>query len=193
MIIDVRVERGGRGEDRALVRQTGGAVRIAVADGAGGTGSGAQAAQRACEFVCAQAAHRSWVEHLEALDTLLLPQGGETTLVVVEIADGQVWGASVGDSGAWLVRSTDWIDLTVGQRRKPLLGSGEARPVGFGPVMLDGQVLVATDGLLKYQSPQVICAHVRQSSAESLDALINILRGARGALPDDVALVCSRA
>lgn len=58
---------------------------------------------------------------------------------------------------------------------------------------LDGQVLVATDGLLKYQSPQVICAYVRQSRAESLDALINILRGARGALPDDVALVCSRA
>jgi hypothetical protein len=50
--------------------------------------------------------------------------GGMSTAVVAEIVDGQVVGASVGDSCAWLVSLGEVSDLTERQVRKPLLGSG---------------------------------------------------------------------
>jgi hypothetical protein len=41
-------------------------------------------------------------------------------------------GASVGDSSAWLISPAGEVtDLTAQQRRRPLLGSGEALPVQF--------------------------------------------------------------
>jgi hypothetical protein len=36
------------------------------------------------------------------------------------------------------------VDLTESQHRKPLLGSDETVPVGFGPVELSGRLLIAT-------------------------------------------------
>ena len=45
-------------------------------------------------------------------------------------ADG-ILGASVGDSGAWLVAPDGVLDLTAHQRRKPFPGTGMAVPVPF--------------------------------------------------------------
>ena len=59
--------------------------------------------------------------------------GGQTTGVVAFVrSDGSISGASVGDSVAWLISPAgELTDLTAYQRRKPLLGSGEALPVVF--------------------------------------------------------------
>jgi serine/threonine protein phosphatase PrpC len=84
------------------------------------------------------------------VDQALAQSGGQCTAVVVEISEGRVFGASVGDSGAWMLTGKTTIDLTENQHRKPLLGSDEALPMGFGPIELSGRLLIATDGLFKY-------------------------------------------
>jgi len=76
--------------------------------------------------------------------------GGQCTAVVVEISEGRVFGASVGDSGAWMLPGKAIVDLTENQNRKPLLGSDEASPMGFGPIEISGRLLIASDGLFKY-------------------------------------------
>jgi hypothetical protein len=87
---------------------------------------------------------------------------GEDRLLVerhpILMHDEAVLGASVGDSEAWLVGEATIARLTNGQVHKPLLGSGRAIPVGFGPVPLAGRLIVASDGLFKYCTEQRIVA-----------------------------------
>ena len=81
-------------------------------------------------------------------------------------------------------------DLTARQRRRPLLGSGEALPVQFQASHRGERVLVASDGLVKYATVEQICAIAIQGSvAEAADALANCVRLPSGALQDDVAVV----
>jgi PPM family protein phosphatase len=119
VVASSRLESGGRGEDRVAVERAGGRFLVVVADGAGGTGGAALAAQAVCDAAVAnfRGGHAdSWPLLLERIDSLLASagHGGQSTAVLVEIADGQVRGASVGDSEAWLV-------LTV---RSPTLPNG---------------------------------------------------------------------
>lgn len=104
-----------------------------------------------------------WCERLRRLDGELEaePTCGETTLVVVQVRRGELWGASVGDSGALLVEPDRVIDLTAAQSRKPLVGSGASRPAGIRRRPLSARLLVATDGLLKYASRATISALAR--------------------------------
>jgi serine/threonine protein phosphatase PrpC len=68
---------------------------------------------------------------------------------LVVLADG-AGGVSGGREAAEeLIRSAAF-ELSESQHRKPLLGSGAARPVGFGPHYLNDRLLVASDGLYKY-------------------------------------------
>jgi hypothetical protein len=69
-----------------------------------------------------------WARCLYEADQALVRSGGQCTAVVVEISEGRLVGASVGDSGAWLLTGKAIIDLTENQHRKPLLGSDEAMP-----------------------------------------------------------------
>jgi len=199
-----RVESGDRGEDRIAIDHHGNDWIIVVADGAGGTGSGAQAAQAACDGVIME-----FRTHLDDLDNILWGaclnaldkkmqrtcDGGQTTVVVVAINNGRVSGASVGDSVAWLVSDFDIIDLTQYQRRQPLLGSGEASPIGFRPMFMNGRIpysrlLVGTDGLFKYAPPDRIEALVKSDDLEmAISSLIDAVRLKSGALSDDVAVV----
>jgi len=99
-------------------------------------------------------------------------------------------GASVGDSGAWLLTPPDFVDLTEDQNRKPLLGSGLAKPVAFGPYSISGRLLVASDGLFKY----VACERIRELAttlplASTAGALVDAARLPSGALQDDVAVI----
>src|SRR4051812_17696175 len=98
---------------------------IALADGAGGTGNGAAAAQAIVDAVAApnRTAH-DWGALVEALDTDLQRLGGQSTTVIISIHRGVLSGCSVGDSGAWLLCGTDSVELTHGQHRKPLVGAG---------------------------------------------------------------------
>ena len=118
------------------------------------------------------------------------PAPGWTTAVVVEIRDGRVHGASVGDSAAFLVAGETPRELTAGQWRKPLVGSGEAHPVAFGPTRFEGRLLVATDGLAKALPPDRLARLAAAGApATAIAALLDAARLRSGALQDDVAIV----
>lgn len=138
-------------EDRAahFTTEVGGVV--VVADGAGGTGRGALAAEAVVAAVAGNLELRSgdaWALVLARVDQAL--GGGETTTVVAAIVGDEIFGASVGDSGAWLIDMNGYHELTQGQRRKPLLGSGRATPIPFMARLGAATLLLATDGLLNY-------------------------------------------
>ncbi len=160
------VEAGSRDEDRVGVFDVAGALVLVLADGAGGRGGGREAA----EAVVAGVQSRSWelgtrgdasacAAALRDVDQDLCAtgRGGETTAVLAVVRAGQLFGASVGDSGAWLLAGEEVLDLTRDQVRKPMLGLGRASPVAFGPRALapGARLLLASDGLLKYGSPPV--------------------------------------
>ena len=168
----------GRGEDRTVAVPTGGGYLVAVADGAGGTGNGAAAAERlvtALTKLAGVAASTDWFEALCAIDDELSTSGGQSTAVVAFADSDRVVGASVGDSSAWLISPDGEVtDLTARQRRRPLLGSGEALPVQFEAVRGGGRLLLASDGLFKYATAERICTLAMQGSvAEAASALAN--------------------
>jgi serine/threonine protein phosphatase PrpC len=184
------------GQDRAAAIPVAGGYLVVLADGAGGTGNGAAAAERLIEFVGERLANpdtRDWFAALCEFDDALASDalGGETTAIVAFVATDRLRGASVGDSSAWLVGPTGGMtDLTAAQRRKPLLGSGEALPVEFEATRFGQHVLFGSDGLFKYAPADRICAFVRGgASAEAVAALVDCVRLPSGQLHDDVAVV----
>jgi serine/threonine protein phosphatase PrpC len=138
-----------------------------------------------------------WIDVMTDTDRVIRddPRGGETTAIVAVVTRGGIVGASVGDSGAWLIRVDAYDDLTRAQIRKPGLGTGLAMPMPLQHKgKFDGTLLLATDGLLKYTTPQAICRHV--ASKADLDglpkALIDLVRMPSGGLQDDVAIAICR-
>ncbi len=183
----------GAGEDRVAVMTNDAGAVIALADGAGGTGGGARAAEAIVAALTTAPAPTSWRDALGALDAALPRLGpGLATAVVVELRAAGLRGASVGDSGAWLV-GDGIVDLTAGQRLKPLLGAG-ATPIAFtAPPLADRTLLVASDGLWKYARPVDIAAAARLLDlADAAAALLALVRLPSGGLPDDVAIVLVR-
>jgi serine/threonine protein phosphatase PrpC len=205
-IAHLNVGSSGPSQDRTAVVTIGAITLVVVADGAGGLSGGGEAASAVIETLLHEAVHgldlrdeRLMVDVLRALDQRLAKtrSSGETTAVVAALAPGRVVGASVGDSGAWLIPSEgNVIELTAEQLRKPLLGSGRAVPVPFvsgtSPSMT---LLAASDGLFSY----VDAAQVRtivQSAASGDVALHGLLDAARlpnGSLRDDVSIVAIRS
>ena len=120
-------------QDRIAVFSESARTVVVVADGAGGAGAGDQAAKTVVEEVCLAFpnVHSSaqWCDCLRRIDHRI--GSGESTAVVVDLRSDGVFGASVGDSQAWVVNDARINILTSGQHRKPLLGSGNAVPVGF--------------------------------------------------------------
>ena len=182
------------GEDRATAIPTRDGYLVAVADGAGGTGGGAAAAERviaALSKLATRAANVDWWSALLELDEQLSVSGGQTTGVVAFTDGNRITGASVGDSAAWLISPGGEVtDLTAHQRRRPLLGMGEALPVQFEAEIEGGRLLLASDGLFKYSTAEQICSLAMQGSVEeAARALANCVRLPSGALPDDVAVI----
>jgi hypothetical protein len=188
-----RLENTARGKDRLALRADDDRLVVVVADGGGGTGSGAAAAQTVCDAVVAlPPGQDSWESVFFAVDRLIMRSntGSLVGAVVVEIVGGVIRGASVGDSCAWLIEPFQVTDLTVNQRRKPLLGSGDADPIAFGPMPFRGRLLVASDGLVSYtRRVEVQCRAVLGSLEQSAAALLEAVRLGSGRFQDDVALV----
>ncbi|MFT3764579.1 MAG: protein phosphatase 2C domain-containing protein [Minicystis sp.] len=188
---------GSANEDRLELSCRGDRWTVVVADGAGGIAGGAAAARSATDAMAALGANEEldadgWCEHLHRLDRALNadPRCGETTIVIVQMSRGEIWGAAVGDSGALLVEPVGLVDLTVGQRRKPLVGSGVCRPSGIARRALSGRILVATDGLLKYAPQETLGALARTGDVRTtVEALIQAVTLPSGRLHDDVAVV----
>lgn len=184
-------------QDRGLVIHDGVRTVLCVADGAGGTGGGAEAAVIAIELVSQRSGllkdAQACVDLLLAMDAAVArdPIAGETTCVLAVMSPSGVFGASVGDSGAWIFSDTGKrLDLTVSQQRKPFIGSGTAWPVAFTHRKELGVFLLATDGLLKYTSPERIEGVCRKQPLDSAaQRLVELVRYPSGALPDDVTII----
>jgi len=195
----------GGGHDRVDVIIAGDdACALVIADGMGGRSGAAPAAQMWIDAVRGGSQEPShwtdsdyWLDLMAAADRAIRdePEAGETTAVIAVLTPNGLCGASVGDSGAWMVMADRPLDLSESQTHKPGLGTGMAIPIPFyrkQPV--SGTLLVATDGLLKYTSQQQICEIVR--ATREVDALprmlIDLVRMPSGRLQDDVAVALAR-
>jgi serine/threonine protein phosphatase PrpC len=196
-----QIHAGGKDlQDRAEIIFRGSNLVLVVADGAGGMSGGAEAAQFLVEGVKKQIGSMSinsdgLNEFLTSLDREMAAAGiyGETTGVVVVLSDKGIFGASVGDSGAFIFSEAGLENLTASQIRKPFLGSGRAIPVPFTRGLLKGTLLVATDGLLKYTSFEKIAAAILATDLDSAaNKLIELVRFQSGALPDDISILLAR-
>lgn len=187
----------GLGQDRACVLPFGAGHIVVLADGAGGT-SGGDVAADAVMNAARLLFHES---HLDAAEFLVevdrrLASLGETTAILAVLEDGVIRGASVGDSEAWLLNglgpsaADKVLQLTERQTRKPLVGSGKAVPVRFGPVPFVGRLLVGSDGLFDYVRHVRIAEIVEGSPLDAVaDALVAAARLASGGLQDDLAVI----
>jgi PPM family protein phosphatase len=192
--------------DQLGVTKTGWGLVAVVADGAGST----RAAAYAAGFVLGEArelarraptppAKERWVELLTRVDAALAREGrGQTTAVIVAAEAARaggvsfsITGASVGDSEAWLFSEAGEVDaLTGGQSRKPLIGSGEAKPVAFERATAGGVVLIGSDGLFKYVPYPAILAKARAGSCvDAVDALAQAAKLPSGGFQDDLSVV----
>jgi serine/threonine protein phosphatase PrpC len=196
-----QIHAGGKElQDRAEFFWCGSSLVLVVADGAGGMSGGAEAAQFLVEGVKKRIGSTSMntdglTELLTFLDREMatIRAYGETTGVVGVLSDNGIFGASVGDSGAFVFSKTGLENLTANQTRKPFLGSGRAIPIPFKRGLLNGTLLVATDGLLKYTSLEKIAATILAADFDSsAKKLIELVRYQSGALPDDVSVLLAR-
>lgn len=197
--------RASRCGDRIAVQHHGSNATIALADGAGGTGSAGPAA--ASDAVALATAHRGrapslddLVAQLREIDRAIVAQGhgGMTTLVVLHAVEptaageGVRWvGASVGDSRAWLLGEDGIQDLTQHQVRKPLLGSGDATPIGFSAAVNQRTLVVGSDGLFDYTTRDAIAACIARDGALACN-LAQLVRLPGGGLADDLSIVVAR-
>ena len=170
---------------------------LVVADGAGGQSGGTEAATMAVELACQKAnelrdasvciALLQNIDHAVCQDRI----AGETTCALAVVTRDGVCGASVGDSGVWVINESGFINLTERQSRKPFIGSGSAWPSPFEYKIIGGDsLLLATDGLLKYTTSERIVTVCRDEVASHVPRrLIELVRYPSGALPDDVAVI----
>jgi serine/threonine protein phosphatase PrpC len=196
--VQVSASNREQSEDSAAVFERGDALVLALADGADGIHGGVMASRtlvtavrsavKDAAFNVADA--RAWAELLRATDaTLVKHAGGETTGIVVVLTANKLVGVSAGNCEAWVIHAKDVVDLTVGQHTRRL-GSGRVSPVTFEHPVLEGILLVASDGLFKYASMQVIARMVRDSPISvAAEQLIELVRLPSGKFHDDMAAV----
>jgi len=196
-----QIHAGGKElQDRAEIFWLGSNLVLVVADGAGGRSGGAEAAEFVTRRIkqtlqSANLSPKGLSEFLKSVDQQMVMAGnvGETTCVIAVLSENGVIGASVGDSGAWCISPSGVDNLTCNQSRKPFLGMGGATPFSFARASLNGTLLVASDGLLKYTSAERIAAVTLANDVEkSAENLVGLVRYSSGALPDDISILLAR-
>jgi len=186
-------------EDAAEVFERADVLVVVVADGAGGI-RGGDAASRSLVAVVESAAKDptfaaddvgAWLDLFRRRHAALVSKGaGETTGVVVVLGPQGLFGLSIGDSEAWIVTPSGIDNLTVGQQTRQRLGSGRVQLATFERPSLPGVLVIATDGLFKFASKEVIAGVVRADEiATAVDRLVELVRHPSGALADDVAVI----
>jgi PPM family protein phosphatase len=189
--VSIELRSGGRNEDRAACYSHADATVLVLADGAGGVGSGALAAEIVLQEAQAlfEGQHSSALTALNAANVRIEILGGMSTGIIVELRQGKLIGASCGDSKAWLFSKDVILELTSGQFRKPLLGAG-GTPVPFGSESFVGRLLLASDGLVNYVAASEIASKVAIGNIhEAAKTLAELPRLRSGVFPDDVAIL----
>jgi len=184
-------------QDRGAIIESSVGLVMVVADGAGGQSGGAGAATMAVELVRQKANElrdaSACVALLRSMDQAVCQDrvAGETTCALAVVARVGIYGASVGDSGVWVITEGGLINLTERQSRKPFIGSGSAWPSPFEHKLTErDSLLLATDGLLKYTGSERIVAICRDELGSHVPrTLIELVRYRSGALPDDVTVI----
>lgn len=184
-------------QDRGEVIEASIGLVLVVADGAGGQSGGAEAATLAVELVRQKASElceaSACVALLQSMDQAVCqdPVAGETTCALAVVTRAGVYGASVGDSGVWVINEGGFTNLTERQSRKPFIGSGSASPGPFEYKITErDSLLLATDGLLKYTGSERIVAICHDEVGWHVPRrLIELVRYPSGALPDDVTVI----
>lgn len=184
-----------RCEDRVAVFNHDARTVVVVADGAGGTGAGDFAAlavirEIEAEYLNIHSANE-WALFLRQIDCRI--GDGQTTAAVVDVRTFGIAGASVGDSRAVIVKDGAISELTANQKRKPLLGTGMAEPIGFVGPPLEGLLLVGTDGFFNYAKPAAILATIAKSDFQTLPRkCIDMVRLPSGDYWDDIGVIAVR-
>ena len=188
-------------QDRAAVIESSVGLVLVVADGAGGRSGGTEAAAMAIESV-RQSASRladasACAELLHKMDQAIRDDkvAGETTCAMAIVTEHAIYGASVGDSGVWVLNNGRFMNLTEQQSRKPFIGSGSAWAVPFDYKITGMEsLLLGTDGLLKYAAPErIISICTAPEPSDVPRKLIELVRYPSGALPDDVTVIFAKA
>jgi len=184
-------------QDRGAIITIGTKLVLVVADGAGGLSGGTEAAVMAVDLVRQHASTLDGPDSctglIQKIDQAIAKDkvAGETTCVIAVINPDEIFGASIGDSGAWLIDESGYMDLTQRQVRKPFVGSGSVCPISFSYKQTNGRrLLLATDGLFKYSSSERITAICRHGSPDAVaKQLVELVRYPSGSLPDDVTVI----
>lgn len=200
MITSIFLERGNPElQDRVEILPLGDRTIFVLADGAGGISGGAQAADlfiRAAKEAAPDLTNAEQCRQLlQSIDQNIADANdcGETTGVVVVVRSDGLFGAQVGDSAAWLFSPGGKQELTSGRARKPFLGNGGVFPHLFVQQATQGTLVVASDGLWKYTSLELIEQKVSAVAAENLATeLATLVRLRSGAFPDDIAIATCR-
>lgn len=183
-----------RCEDRIAIHTRDDRTVIVVADGAGGIGCGDVAAETVLRetqtaFTEIHSADQ-WCAFLKQIDYRITD--GESTAIVLDIRPYGIAGASVGDSCAWVISGGSIIDLTKNQKRKPLLGSGNAVSTPLMHSSFNGILLAGTDGFFAYAKRDAITPMIAQSDFYTIPRLcVEMVRLPSGDLWDDIGIVAA--
>jgi PPM family protein phosphatase len=193
--ISSHIEQSSDGQDAFFVFNANDAIYFCLADGAGGTSGGKEASlfMTHCSNLIELEKLKTpedFEEYLRKMDFEIYqtPLLGESTVIVGKIQDGNVIGASVGDSECWLFNKSFDYELTSMSINRPLLGSSEAKPIAFGPFELDGVLLIGSDGLFKYAD----CKKIKDLALSPISIAKDYSSLARlksGKYSDDIAVI----
>jgi serine/threonine protein phosphatase PrpC len=190
----------GTSRDAAGVWERDDVLVALLADGGGGLRDGA-AASRSLLAVVRDAVNdsalaldkaQSWLDLFNATDVALAAnRAGETTAVLIALGPWGLLGLSIGDSEAWVVTPEGIDNLTISQHTGDRLGTKRGSVVMFERSTLSGMLVLASGGLFKYASTQIIAGVVRDSTlGQSAQQLVELVRQRSGKVAEDVAVVC---
>lgn len=169
-----------------------------LADGMGGRANGAAAARATCEAAWRAASAlrpqalrdpAAWRSVLAAGDRAAVEAQGFTTLLGLAADRAQVCGGSCGDSKAFSLAGSEWVEWTAHQRKHPPVGSGAAVFETFaGP--RHGRVLLVSDGVWKYSGQEALRrSFTLGAGSEVIDSLRRAALLPAGGLPDVFSLI----
>jgi serine/threonine protein phosphatase PrpC len=190
------------GDDRVGYRPVGDLALFYLADGATGVGLGGMAADAFVDGM-EEAEYNNvsmpqdCVRYLREIDedVRVKVRGQADTTGIMVVSDGEkLWGASAGDSSAWLFGQVN-TEITKKQRLSPRIGNG-ASPVAFGGYVKPGDiVVVGSDGLWQFLPLDVIESVARSplASRAAVEKLEMLVRDRQGeGLDDDFGAVIVR-
>lgn len=184
-----------KGGDALYVKKTGNSIWFCISDGARGIARAEQAsilvikAFKDLVNIDEFDSPDDFESFLRKLDLELLsePNCGEATAIIGKLDCATIVGASVGDSEAWLFNSVYGYELSSMQNLKPLLGSGSATPIGFGPMGVDKSVLIGSDGLFKYIKYDEMKSLL--STKTTAKEIAKLAKKGTGSLQDDISII----